>query len=121
MLLKIPLVAQVPPVEHVRVDIAPQLGKLRNVAHLTIEIGRGRNGHIGADFPAAISGDGERRFDRLLDLDRRLDVGVDANQGLALGRVHELIHQPQAGHGILGVAHGFAIGRGDFIDGVFFR
>ena len=42
-LLEIALVAQVPAVEHERIDVAPHLGQVRHVAHLAVQIGRGRN------------------------------------------------------------------------------
>src|SRR5690349_20748604 len=43
-LFKIALEAEMPPVEHERVDIAPDLGQMRYRAHAPIEIRRGRNG-----------------------------------------------------------------------------
>src|SRR5882672_9424817 len=52
-LLEIPFEAHVTPVQHVRIDVGPNLGQVRNVPDLAIEIGRGRNRHAGAYLRAA--------------------------------------------------------------------
>ena len=41
---KLPLYPEVPPVEHVRIDVAPDLGELRHVAHLRSRYGAAGTG-----------------------------------------------------------------------------
>ena len=60
--LEIAFVAEMAAVEHERIDVAPDFGEVRHVAHVAIEIGRGRNRQVGADFAAAARGHGAERF-----------------------------------------------------------
>ena len=45
--------SQVPAVQHERIDVAPHLRQIRDLAHAAVEIGRGGNRNIGANFGAA--------------------------------------------------------------------
>src|SRR5579875_1027584 len=49
-LLEIAAKAEVPAVEHERVDIAPDFGQMRHAAHFAIEIRCGGNGNVGANL-----------------------------------------------------------------------
>ena len=119
VLFEVAFVTQVAPVKHVRVNVAPDLGKLRHIADFAVQIGCRRDGQIRADFGAAIFGDGDRRFHRMFELHRRNNVCMDPQHGGALVRIHQLIHEAQAGHGVFGVAHRFAVRRCDFARGEF--
>ncbi len=55
------------------------------------------------------------------DFHGRHDVRMHAHQRVTLGRIHQLVHQPQARHGVLGVTDRFTVGRRDLVDGEFFR
>ena len=55
-LFKIAFVAEMAAVEHVGIDIAPQLGQIGDLADAAVEIWRRGNGDVGADFCASAGG-----------------------------------------------------------------
>src|SRR5258707_833593 len=55
-LLKISTEAEMPPIKHEGIDIAPHFRKVRNVAYLPVERRRGRNRDIDPDFRASRRG-----------------------------------------------------------------
>ena len=110
---EIAFVAEMAAVDHEGIDVAPHLGEVGHVAHAAIEVGRGRNRQVGADFAAAARGHGPERFRGSFDHRRCFRERVAGEHGVALRRVHQAVHQAQPGHGILGVAHGLAVGGRD--------
>ena len=121
ILLKVALIPQVPPIQHERIDVAPNLGKLRNVADPAIEIWRARNRDIRADFRATDLRHGRKRLDRSRDRLRGFDMRVRPHRRLALVWIGEQVHQPQAGHRVLGVADGASVARRDLVARIVFR
>ena len=53
------------------------------------------------------------RFGASFDYRRCFRERVAGEHGVALRRVHQAVHQAQPGHGVLGVAHGLAVGGRD--------
>src|SRR6185312_11703565 len=49
-LFEIALETEMPPEEHERIDVTPDLAKTRNIAELAVQIRRRRNGNIRAHF-----------------------------------------------------------------------
>ena len=110
-LFEIPLVAQVPAIQHERVDVAPHFGQVRHVAHLAVEVRRGRNGNIGPHLGAATAWNGRRFFARLAAVRGRPGGAMLCQHFRALRRVHQTVHQPEPGHRVFGIAHIRAVGR----------
>ena len=119
---EIALESEMPAVEHERIDVAPDFGQIRDVAHAAVEIGRGGIGMIGAHLGAArsvlgcLAAGGLGGGDRLAFAEdvRRQDL-------LARRRVHHFVQEAQAGHGVLGVERRRAVAGTDLRLGEFFR
>ena len=103
----------VPPIEHERVDVAPDFAEIGHQADLAVQVLHSRNGEVGSNTRR--SGHTWNFF----DADRRRHAktvsgsGMFAHHCCARRRIHQFVHQAQAGHGVFGVAHGLAIARGN--------
>ena len=115
MLLKITAISHVPPIEHERVDVTPHLAQIGNQACLAVESRHWWNRQVRSHFRRATDRGLLHKFHRSRHAHAVSRDGVLAQHALPRRRVHQLVHQAQAGHRILRVAHGSAIARRNFL------
>ncbi len=111
---EIAFVAQVPSVKHERIDVAPYFADVRRSEHLAVEIRRGWNRKIDSHFCAAARVGPVPAGLRLRGFLSRFGGPRIREQGCARGRVHDLVHQLQTRHGVLGITGRSAIRGRDF-------
>ena len=120
-LLEIPAKAHVTTENHEGVDIAPNFISIGNGAGFAVQISDGRNWNVSADSRRAFFSSGTKRKRRGFFHGDGSGMCVVAQNCLALRGVAQMIHQAQAGHGVLRVADGGAVLRSNFQAREFFR
>ena len=106
VLLEVAFIPEMPAEEHERIDVAPELGQLRHIAHFAVEIrDAAESGDRCEPCGCALRTTGPASLRRRL---RRTALAgmlrLAASSRFAFGRIHDLIHEAQAGHGVFGVA-----------------
>ena len=111
-LLEAPLVSQMPPIQHERIDVAPHFGQIRHRSHTPVQIRRRRNRHI---HPHLRTPRLTQRHRHGLHRRRRRShrEHVPRQHLRPQRRIHDLVHQPQARHCILGVKRWSLVSRPD--------
>src|SRR3954453_12436030 len=113
-LFEIALESEMTAVEHEWIDIAPDLRQIRDETGSTVEIGRSRNRDVGVNLRTPML---SRWNGDLLVLDyggRHLPENVLGQYLLAKLRIHDLVHETQTCHGVLGIEGGSGVVRTNF-------
>src|SRR3954451_4695901 len=113
-LFEIALESEMTAVEHEWIDIAPDFRQIRDETGSTVEIGRSRNWDVGVNLRTPVF---SRWNGDLLALDydgRHFAEDVLGQHLLTKLRIHNLVHETQTGHGVLGIEDGSGVVRPDF-------
>ncbi len=113
---KISAIPEMPAIEHQRIDVAPHVGKIRNLAHFAIQIRDAWNRNVGAYFRRARFACSNGRSCELhaAAVGRAISGHVVAKHRFARRGIRKMIHQAQTGHCVFRVADRLRVARRDF-------
>src|SRR5690349_10972229 len=95
-----------PAVEHMRIDVAPDLRQIWELSYLSVEIRDGRNRDISPNFAAARVSKHTGSFSTRSECCGSVLEAPRCQYFLAQLGIHQLVHETQTGHRILGVERG---------------
>src|SRR5438045_1297878 len=102
-LLKVAFEAQMTAIEHVRIDVAPDLRQIRQLPYLAVKVWNGRDRNVSADLAAADICEHTSGFRTRSEDCRSVLEAVRGEHLLAQLGIHDLVHETQARHCVLGI------------------